>query len=1142
MMRSTSLKSAFVRFLLLAVLVLVNLHFAKAQNLASISGRVQDASGAAIPDTSVTVTSAETATTRTATSDEQGDYRVLSLPVGAYEIKAEKTGFKTRVQSGLQLTVGQTAVVNMIMEVGQVQQQVTVTADVPVVNTSTVSTSGLVEEQQIKDLPLNGRSFDLLITLNAGAANYTSNKTAGAGALLGNLFTISGRQYFQNLFLLNGVTYPGPNQTHSVPGNVSGQMLGIDAIREFNVQSNAYDAQYGQRSGGQINIVSMSGTNALHGSIFEFIRNSALDARNHFDHPFGERIPPFKRNQFGGALGGPIKKDKTFLFGNYEGFRQILGVSDAPFVPSDNARVGLLDPSPVNGVCATGTTMYPSFNGAILPYMDAFYPAPGPGSICYGSGTAQGFYNPPEHIREDFGIVRLDENFSNKDSLSLSDLFDDGVSSVPALDPNFATHTVLRAQVFTAQETHIFSPSLINVVTFGYSLNHWHYTNPALVPIPASLDLVAGRLIGRFGIGGTGGASSGTISSGGGGKGIDSETHTSRTTYADTISWSKGRHQLMAGVWLMRLYSRELTPVESGGFASWTGLPQLETGFVNQFGVAPLITPMHWRQMDGAWFAQDIIQVTPKFTLRLGLRHEFTDGWHSTNGTGTSYQYVNGVIQTAPLVGNTPFPDNNSKWLFGPRVGIAYDPFGKGKTSIRAGFGIHFDLQDTLGTALNSNAPFNGIITYSVPTLWTSIVPPGGILPATTESPSCAPGVLQPCAFYAAAGAPPNFKTPTVDEWNLSIEQALTPNTSITIGYVGSHMVHGPMEISPNEIPPQVCAVTSCLAGGTNGATKQYIVPQGALYIPTGPGGAPNTMPNPFVANGGTYLTFENNDSYNALEVGFKHRFSYGLQYQINYTWSKDEDFLSGWSADDANDNGTTLNAFNPKLDWGPSSTDKRHKISANAAYQLPFGQGKHFAGNSSGALNKLVSGWQLNAIFTATSGFGFDNNIGSNISGDGDISSPDRPYWNPYFTGPVVTGNPGQWFNPNAFTLCPGAPAPATPNGPQICTASTSSCSLAAPTSCGNIAYGTYGNVGRNVLTGPNLIELDMSLFKKTQITERVSAEFRFEGFNILNRSNYATPGLSDFSGTSPSATAGAISTTATSSRQLQFGLKLLF
>jgi hypothetical protein len=420
-MASNSVKSTFVKFLLFIVMVLVNEHFAMAQVSASMNGKVQDTSGAAIPDVAVTVTSSETATIHSATSDDQGDYRILSLPVGRYQIKAEKSGFKTFVQSGIDLVVGQQAVLNLVLEVGQVQQQVTVTADAPVVNTSTVSTAGLVGEAQVKDLPLNGRSFDNLITLNAGAANVTTEKTAGATAQNGNLFSISGRVYWENEFLLNGVEYPGPNAAHSVPGGVSGQLLGIDAVREFNVQSDAYDAQYGKRAGGQVSVVTQSGTNQLHGSVFEFIRNSILDARNHFDHPLGERIPPFKRNQFGTALGGPIRKDKTFLFGNYEGFRQRLGNSGITFVPSANARNGFQDPTPVNGVCATGTTMYSPLVPGMLPYLSALWPAPnGP---CIGNGIAENISNPLQSIREDFATVRGDQIFSTKDTLGISYLF-----------------------------------------------------------------------------------------------------------------------------------------------------------------------------------------------------------------------------------------------------------------------------------------------------------------------------------------------------------------------------------------------------------------------------------------------------------------------------------------------------------------------------------------------------------------------------------------------------------------------------------------------------------------------------------------------------------------------------------------------
>ena len=315
-----------------------------AQGTASISGRAVDASGAAIPDARVSVRNVETGETRATNTDAGGFYRVLSLPVGGYEINVGKDGFKTAIRLGINLSVGQEAVVHVALEVGALAQEVTVTAEAPLVNTTTAETSGLVGEQQVKDLPLNGRSFDNLITLNAGTVNYSAMHTTSNGYTggFGNTFSISGRRVYENLFLLNGVEYGGNGIGSANPGGVSGQLLGIDAVREFNVLSDNYSAVYGKRYGGQISIVTTSGTNQLHGSAFEFLRNSALDARNFFDYGAslagGRRIPAFARNNFGAAVGGPIKKDKLFLFGNYEGFRQRLGLSNVAIVPDLNAR------------------------------------------------------------------------------------------------------------------------------------------------------------------------------------------------------------------------------------------------------------------------------------------------------------------------------------------------------------------------------------------------------------------------------------------------------------------------------------------------------------------------------------------------------------------------------------------------------------------------------------------------------------------------------------------------------------------------------------------------------------------------------------------------------------------------------------
>jgi hypothetical protein len=331
--RPPSLKAAFTKLVLLfAVSAAVSLP-AKAQVTGAVSGTVEDSSGSAITAAAITVTSLETGIQRHTITDTSGNYSILSLPLGPTEVRAEKTGFKPVDRTGIRLELNQNAKVNFRLQVGEFVSQINVTEQAPVVNTTTESVSGLVSESQVKDLPLNGRSFDNLITLNPGAINFTL-KSAGTSTSDGNTFSVEGRRPADNIFLLNGIEYTGSSQLANTPGGASGELLGIDAVREFNILTDTYPAEYGKRAGAQISVVTQSGTNQLHGSLFEFLRNSDLDARNFFDRAF---VPPFRRNQFGGALGGPIKKNKLFLFGNYEGFRQALAVSSVSEVPDQLA-------------------------------------------------------------------------------------------------------------------------------------------------------------------------------------------------------------------------------------------------------------------------------------------------------------------------------------------------------------------------------------------------------------------------------------------------------------------------------------------------------------------------------------------------------------------------------------------------------------------------------------------------------------------------------------------------------------------------------------------------------------------------------------------------------------------------------------
>jgi hypothetical protein len=1015
-------------------------------------------------------------------TDEAGNFRVLALPLGPQEVKAEKKGFKAAVRMGIDLKVGQEAVVNLRLEVGELVQQVTVSEEAPVVNTTTASVSGVVGEREVKDLPLNGRSFDNLITLNTGTINYSSMKSAQTSTSDGNTFSVAGRRTLENLFLLNGIEYTGSSQLAVTPGGVSGELLGVDAVREFNVLTSAYPAEYGKRAGAQVIVVTQSGSNAPHGSVFEFLRNSALDARNFFDQA---SAPPFRRNQFGGALGGPLKKDKLFLFGNYEGFRQSLAISNVSVVPDQQARLGIL-PTPVANV-----------NRAMLPYM-AFWPQPnGPELLSNGapSGTALSFNNPKQSIREDFGTVRADYTIRDRDVLSASYTVDDGNSLIPLADPLFGSTVRLRSQVASLQETHVVSPHALNTFTAGFSRAAFNYDSFPLASFPHSLDFVTGLGPGGVVIGG-GATTTGiaALTSAGPNNAANVWNRRNLFTYTDSLQINRGIHQISAGVWFQRLQDNEDTASRQLGQASFASLQTFLQGTVTTFQAVTNPNELGWRSLFGAWYFQDTIKIRPNLTFQAGIRHEFTTGWNEVSGRAANYVTDSqGILLTDTRVSHSAFTENNAKRLFGPRLGLAWDPFGKGKTAVRAGFGTYYSLIDALSFLLNSLPPYNGSASFANASLF-SIVP---IVPGVSPPPSCGPNVPVPCTTYAPQGIQANAKTPTVQEWNFIVEQQVSNNTALRVAYVGSFGYHGLLSIDPNSIPPQICSdQAGCVAGGTPGTTRST-VPQGAQYIPIG------TRRNPYLSGGFFWFT-EGNSSYNALQMEVTRRFSRGLQFRANYTWSKNLDMNSGLTGAQANNQAQMIMDRNDlRRDWGPAALNITSQSSISARYELPFGRG------TSGLENKVIGGWQLSGIATLLSGFPFTPQIGSNRSGDGDTRNPDRPSVNPSFSGPVLLQKPNQWFNPNAYILP---------------------------------AAGTFGNLGRETLTGPGLAEVDLSLVKSTAVAERASLQFRAEVFNVLNHANFGTPNAIVFANGAISSSAGLITATATTSRQIQFGLKLIF
>jgi hypothetical protein len=1058
-----------------------------AQTSAAITGRIEDASGLAVAGATVTVKSLETGATRTVTTDETGRYRFPSLRLGPHDVKAEKREFKTAVRTGINLEVGQEAVVNLRLEVGEFVQEVAVSYEAPVVNTTTSEVSGVVGEREVKELPLNGRSFDNLITLNPGAINYNL-KSPQTVTSNGNTFSVSGRRPMDNLVLLNGVEYGGSSQLAVTPGGVSGDLLGIDAVREFNVLTGTYSAEYGKRAGAQVSVVTQSGANQVHGSLFEFLRNNVLDARNFFDRG---PAPPFRRNQFGGSLGGPVRKDRLFLFGNYEGFRQRLAVSNVSVVPDSQARIGLVPNA--SGVYTTA----PNLNRAMLPYM-SFWPEPnGTELLANGlpTGSALSYNNPRQAIREDFGTIRADYALREKDSFSASYTLDDGDSLVPLADPLFGSFMTLRGQVASVEETHIFSPSVLNRLRIGFSRAGFGFDSFPLASFDPNLSFVRGGGPGGIVIGGgvttTGVAS---ITAAGPNNAANVWNRRNLFTYTDGVQISKGRHQLSAGVWFQRLQDNENTASRRLGQASFTNLTSFLQGVVSAFQAVPNPTELGWRSLFGAWYVQDAIKLRKNLTLQAGLRHEFTTGWNEVAGRAANYiTDGQGVLLTSTRLANSAFTENHAKRLFGPRVALAWDPFGNAKTAVRAGFGTYYTMIDALSFLLNSLPPFNGSISFPNGTALSSIV----LVPGAPIPPSCGAGVPQPCTTYAPQGIQPDARIPAVQEWNLTVERKLDADTAVRVAYVGSFGVHGLLSVDPNSIPAQICASgAGCQAGGVGAAASQSRVTQGAQYIPVG------TRPNPFLSGGFFWYT-EGNSSYQALQTDVTRRLRRGLQFRVNYTWSKNLDLNSGLTGAQANNQAQMiLDRNDPHRDWGPSALNVKHQSSISAHYELPFGKGN-------GGWNKLAGGWQLNGIVTLLSGFPFTPQAGSNRSGDGDTRNPDRPSLNPSFAGPVVLGRPTQWFNPNAFVLP---------------------------------AFGTFGTLGRGTYEGPGLANADLSILKNIALCERSRLQFRTEFFNAFNRTNLGTPNAIVFSGAAISGSAGLITTTATASRQIQFGLKLIF
>lgn len=1047
---------------LFVLLTFISAFTARAQIVgANLSGSVHDSSGAPVSGAAAAVRQLETGATRSLTTDADGRFFAPSVPVGSYVVSVSAPGFEPQRQTGIVLTVGQSLHVNFALGIAKVEQQVVVDASESTVNTSTQSTAGLIDERQVKELPLNGRSYDGLLTLNPGTVNYTSERSGSIGtsnSSVGNMFSVGGRRPQDNLFLLNGIEYTGASLINVTPGGTSGQLLGVEAVREFNVVSDTYGASYGKRDGAQISIITSSGTNAMHGAAFEFVRNSALDARNYFDQG---SIPSFQRNQFGGSLGGPLRANKQFLFGNYEGFRQNWGLSAVTFVPDNQARLGYLPDS-------SGNEQYVGVNPSVAPLL-ALWPVQNGPEL--GGGIAEAFSHPPQHIREDFGTARFDDNLSGKDLLFAVYTVDDSTANTPAQNPLSRVDESLREQVASIQEQHVFTPALLNTARVGYSRASYYFTGSTPVSIGG---WVSGKPIGAIVISGST-ASNGASAITQAGLNVGSNNSAARNlfTWDDHIYWSHGRHQIEAGGWLQRMQSNDQLAQYQYGQASFSTLQTFLLGTVKTFTVVPSPTELGWRSLEGAGFVEDTIKVTPRLELRAGFRSESTNGWNEAQGRAANYVIVDGVLQTDTVVGGSALTINRAKFLPEPRVGLAWDVRGNGDTAVRAGFGLYHGLLDTLDYRLDQTAPYNTVASLSNVKVSALLITPGGPLPTGAK--------------VSPSNVQPDIATPAVLTWSLRIEQKIAPHTALTVGYVGSHSYHQILSEDMNEPVPVFNA-------------------DGTVYYPTGA-----TNANPSLANTTSWVS-QGVGSYHSLLIDVRRNFASGFQFRGNYTYSKNLDDGSAWNTSVSGNTPAFVEfPLRPKWDWGPAATDVRHVASLNGSYELPFGKDRRYFHRGPTPLRLVVSDWTISSIVNVQSGFPFTPQLGYNPTGNGDTRNPVRPNWNPDFSGKLYPHNVTQYFNPAAFSK------PAT---------------------------GTFGNVSRDSLKGPGLFNLDFSAARNAHLTERLGLQFRAEFFNILNHANFLTPNevvyTSATSGVSP--TAGVISATTSTSRQIQFGAKLQF
>jgi hypothetical protein len=1106
-----------------AILILLVVPVTAQLPTATILGVAKDSSGGVLPNVTVTVTNVDTGLTRTVKTSDDGEFRLPELPVGRYEVKAEHPGFKTVDRKGITLEVTQQAVINLDFEVGSTDQQVVVTEEAPLVNTQNATLGGTVNETKMTELPLNGRNYIDLALLQPGVDKDKNQNNQG-----GTSFSVNGAPPRSNNFTLDGAILQNMLGRSPVAGS-SGDALGLDGIKEYTILAGTFQAEYGLGMGSQMVAVSKNGTNQFHGDVFEYIRNDAFDANTFFNNEQGVPKAPLRKNQFGGAFGGPIKKDKTFFYAVYEGIRETQGVPITNPVPSAGCH-------PLNATAANnfgaGTTISaaqcPDIGSDVTlsPYtaaLLALIPLPNPGSVfdpVSGNPPVQTF-NDHNSLGENYGQMRFDQTISDKDTFFARYTIDNAIQNETVGDFSFFREApVARNQWITLAENHIFSPTTLNAMRFSFSRTNASILE-ANVGLPGGTgpQLVPGFDTGVVDLNGPGGGNYAEFGS----VNAAPQTYNRQNIYtlSDDVNWTHGKHAFKFGILLNRFNEASQATNSFNGQIIYNTVSDFLVGNPLQVEFAPSFATENRDFIFNTYgfYAQDDWRIKPRLTVNLGLRYEFMNTPHELNGRQS--RQINDFTDPFTL---GPVIQNNTTRDFSPRVGLAYDLFGNGKTAIRGGAGIYFDMGN-IGTALgqtaNGSLPYAGLVDINpapqppgIPTIqsWETTL-------GTTANGFPLPIPDQVRNFYTpdAQGVftptfiDYNWKSPYMIQYNASIQQQLPWDMALGVAYVGNHGVHLPMVRDGNPIPPT--------SFGPCGDPASVCVNG---QVPFWDSSAPNyTNLNSHFGSDINVATAATS-RYNALQVVLQKRASHGLELEAAYTRSRVIDETQGQSnVQDCITSGGLLGTYplNTSVDRGPACFDIRNNWEINVLYHIP-----QFV-KSNGFLSKAANGWFMSSIVSIQSGQPFSPLIAVNRSnsgvlqgGQGDrpnintpalisqylplcTSTPGHPAANPaadtnpcayipipYDPSKVITGDPNNWINGAMFSLPPA-------------------CTGTALTNCSS-TVGQLGTAPRNGLVGPAERDWDFSLVKDTKLGflgEAGMLEFRAEFFNVINHPNFS-------------------------------------